>query len=72
MRWRAQVTGRLAGTLFLRAFERSERVYVAMLSRGYMGELRSLQPAVLRRRDVVAGIGGGLVLVLIVVQAHLG
>ncbi len=36
--WRAQVTGHMAGSLFLRSLERSERVYEAMLSRGYNGE----------------------------------
>jgi len=40
--WRAHVTGGMAGSLFLRAFERSERIYVAMLSRGYDGEVRAL------------------------------
>lgn len=36
--WRAQVTGGMAGSLLLRSIERSERVYVAMLARGYSGE----------------------------------
>jgi cobalt/nickel transport system permease protein len=40
--WRAQVAGGMAGNLFLRAFERSDRIYVAMLSRGYDGEPRAL------------------------------
>lgn len=40
--WRARVTGGMAGSLFLRAFERSDRIYVAMLSRGYDGEVRAL------------------------------
>ncbi len=40
--WRARVTGGMAGSLFLRAFERSDRIYMAMLSRGYDGEARSL------------------------------
>jgi cobalt/nickel transport system permease protein len=45
--WRAQVTGRMAGSLFLRSLERSDRIYMAMLSRGYDGEIRSLpRPAV--------------------------
>lgn len=39
--WRAKVTGGMAGNLFLRAFERSDRIYMAMLSRGYNGEVRS-------------------------------
>jgi len=36
--WRARVTGGLAGNLFLRSLERSDRVYAAMLSRGYTGQ----------------------------------
>jgi cobalt/nickel transport system permease protein len=39
--WRARVAGGMAGSLFLRAFERSDRIYVAMLSRGYDGEVRA-------------------------------
>jgi cobalt/nickel transport system permease protein len=38
--WRAQVTGGMAGSLFLRGIERSDRIYTAMLSRGYDGEVR--------------------------------
>lgn len=41
--WRAAVVGRMVGTLFLRSYERSERIYVAMLARGFDGELRSLR-----------------------------
>jgi cobalt/nickel transport system permease protein len=41
--WRAAVTGGLAGSLFIRSLERSERVYGAMLARGYDGEIRSLE-----------------------------
>ncbi len=40
--WRARVTGGMAGNLFLRGFERSDRIYTAMLSRGYDGEVRAL------------------------------
>lgn len=36
--WRARVTGGMAGSLMLRSIERSDRVYAAMLSRGYNGE----------------------------------
>lgn len=42
MVWRAHMAGGMAGNLFLRAFERSDRIYVAMLSRGYDGEVRTL------------------------------
>jgi cobalt/nickel transport system permease protein len=40
--WRARVTGGMAGNLFLRAFERSDRIHAAMLSRGYDGGVRHL------------------------------
>jgi cobalt/nickel transport system permease protein len=36
--------GHMAGSLFLRSYERAERVYDAMLLRGYDGESRSLNP----------------------------
>lgn len=39
--WRGRVAGGMAGSLFLRAFERSDRIYNAMLSRGYDGEVRA-------------------------------
>ncbi len=40
--WRAKVTGGMAGNLMLRSFDRSERIYAAMASRGYDGEVRGL------------------------------
>ena len=40
--WRARVTGSMVGNLFLRGLARSERVYAAMLARGYDGEVRTL------------------------------
>jgi cobalt/nickel transport system permease protein len=35
--WQLKTVGHMIGTLFLRSFHRAERVYVAMLSRGYRG-----------------------------------
>jgi len=49
--WRARVTGGMAGSLFLRAIERSERVYAAMLSRGYTGEIPVSQSIPLSAED---------------------
>lgn len=40
--WRARVVGGMAGNLFLRAFERSDRIFLAMLARGYDGEPRAI------------------------------
>jgi cobalt/nickel transport system permease protein len=49
--WRARVTGNMAGQLFLRSYERSDRIYNAMLARGYSGQLRTLNPHVMKSRD---------------------
>ena len=49
--WRARVAGNMAGQLFLRSYERSDRVYNAMLARGYAGHLMTINPHVLRRVD---------------------
>jgi len=37
--WQSKVIGHMVGTLFLRSFHRGERVYLAMLSRGYQGTM---------------------------------
>jgi cobalt/nickel transport system permease protein len=41
--WRARVTGGMVGSLFLRSYERSERIYAAMQARGFEGTFRHLQ-----------------------------
>lgn len=51
--WRAQVAGNMAGQLFLRSYERSDRVYNAMLARGYTGHLLTINPHELHRVDYV-------------------
>jgi cobalt/nickel transport system permease protein len=56
--WRARVTGSMAGSLFMRAFERSDRIYLAMLSRGYDGEIRAAPMPRLPSRDVLVLTGG--------------
>jgi cobalt/nickel transport system permease protein len=62
--WRARVAGGMAGNLFLRAFERSDRIYVAMLSRGYDGEVRALPLVPLTSRGWLA-LAAGLFLLLL-------
>ena len=52
IRWRATVTGRMVGSLFLRAYERSERIYAAMLARGFEGEFRHLGARALSRSEI--------------------
>ena len=64
--WRAKVTGNMAGQLFLRSYERSERVYNAMLARGYQGQLLTLNPHQMSARDWV--LGGLMVAFLALLQ----
>lgn len=52
--WRARVTGSLVGSLFLRSYERSERVYAAMQARGFEGEFRHLHSRALRPTEYAA------------------
>lgn len=49
--WRARIAGHMAGQLFLRSYERSDRIYNAMLARGYRGQLMTLHPLKIRGRD---------------------
>lgn len=49
--WRAQVAGYMVGQLFLRTYERSERVYQAMLARGFDGRFLTTNPHQMREHD---------------------
>jgi cobalt/nickel transport system permease protein len=42
LRWRARVTGAMVGALFIRSYERSERIFAAMQSRGFESGLRHM------------------------------
>jgi cobalt/nickel transport system permease protein len=42
--WRARTAGNMAGQLFLRSFDRSERIFSAMQSRGFSGHPLTLNP----------------------------
>jgi cobalt/nickel transport system permease protein len=42
--WQLKTIGHMIGTLFLRSFHRAERVYLAMLSRGYQGVMPGVAP----------------------------
>ena len=71
--WRAQVTGHMIGTLFLRTYERSERIYGAMLARGYAGEMRTLRPPALTPlHALTAGAALVALAIVAVVAASIG
>jgi len=69
--WRARITGNMIGTLFLRTYERSERIYNAMLARGFDGEVRVLRQSPVSRIEVGVAVGMLLAIVLAVVFGNL-
>ena len=51
--WRAKSAGGMAGSLFIRTLDRSERIYMAMLARGYDGTLRQSRVDSLERSRIL-------------------
>lgn len=62
--WRAKSAGGMAGSLFIRTLDRSERIYLAMVARGYDGTLRQADAVPLRR-----GALGAMVMALFMFAA---
>lgn len=62
--WQARTAGNMAGVLFVRAVERSERVYSAMLARGYDGQARLLAPPAWRAADTWLAAAGTAALLI--------
>ena len=52
--WRARSAGGMAGSLFIRTMDRSERIYMAMLARGYDGTIRLREVPPVTGQAVVA------------------
>ena len=50
-----KTTGNFVGTLLVRSFERTERIYQAMLSRGYKGKIITFFDYQLTKRDYFKG-----------------
>ena len=69
--WRSQVAGNMVGTLFLRSYERSERVFDAMTARGYDGELRGLAAQTMKAVDWALLLTVAVLLIGIEVYARL-
>jgi cobalt/nickel transport system permease protein len=49
--WQGRIAGGMVGNLFLRSLDRSERVYTAMLARGYNGEIKTFKRFSLSSHD---------------------
>ncbi len=68
--WQAKVVGNMVGALFIRSYERSERVYLAMQSRGYTGQVRHLHDRPLPALQWVALAAGFGLLAAFEISAH--
>jgi cobalt/nickel transport system permease protein len=69
--WRSKVAGGMAGNLFLRASERGERIYAAMLARGYDGEPRSMAVPGIPGVQIAILAAGLVFLILVLVLSRL-
>ena len=69
--WRARVTGHMVGQLLVRSLDRSDRVYNAMLARGYDGRLLTLNPHQMQRHDWLWAVAALVVIGLIQVVGRL-
>jgi len=61
--WQIRTIGNMIGTLFIRSYERGERVYAAMVARGFDGQGRTIDHLDFKRADACFGISLGLVLI---------
>jgi len=68
--WQAGATARGVGSLFLRAYERGERVHLAMLARGWTRAMPVLGQTPAGRRQWLAGLLPVAVALLIAVAAR--
>ena len=62
--------GRVATAMFLRTYSRGERVYLAMLARGYRGAMPQLAPLSFRRADAV--FVAGVLLAIVPLRTLIG
>jgi len=62
--WQMRTIGNMIGTLFIRSYERGERVYAAMLARGYAGHSQTLNRHTFRLADACFSVSFGLAIIL--------
>jgi cobalt/nickel transport system permease protein len=63
--WQARPIATAAGALFVRSYERGERIHSAMVSRGFTGEMPRFGGMPAPTRDWVAGLAGPVACLLV-------
>lgn len=54
--WQLSTIGNMVGTLFIRSYERGERVYAAMISRGFDGQAGMVRASSIRTPDIIFAV----------------
>ncbi|HEX3214733.1 MAG TPA: cobalt ECF transporter T component CbiQ [Actinomycetota bacterium] len=67
--WQVRALAATAGTLFIRSYERGERVYLAMVSRGYAGSMPDLRELAATRGQWLAALALPAVAALVAATA---
>ena len=62
--WQIRTVGNMIGTLFVRTYERGERVYAAMVARGFNGHSRTLSRLQFRPVDAYFGLCMGVLIII--------
>ena len=62
--FQAKTVGAMIGSLFIRSYDRGERVYASMAARGFDGQSRTLDHLSMDRTDLVTGVALSLLLLL--------
>jgi cobalt/nickel transport system permease protein len=63
--YHTKVLANIIGVVFISSYERSERIYKAMLSRGFDGTIRTLDDFSLKNRDYIFGFSAISIFILI-------
>lgn len=61
-KYKLKIIGSIIGMLFVRSFERTERIYNAMIARGYTGKIKTIDDTRIQYLDILKS---GLVIVMI-------
>lgn len=63
-------TGHMAGSLFIRSYERGERIYAAMVSRGFNGRIPALSSTSPRSVEVIYALLWLMAVTAVSIQSH--
>jgi len=64
-KWYYKTAGNIIGSFFVRTYDRSERIYYAMCSRGFDGDIKTMDSLTLKLHDIFFLIGFSSLLLLL-------